>query len=268
MLRYPLYPSLSSSFSRRAFPFTSLQHNLQIQINTLCAMAEKEQQASQAADVADPFLVDFIPNDPDNPVNWPRGKKWAVTDVMSATGFNRIMVSTIMAPALPTIGAELGMNSVETSMSLSIYLLATAVGPLILAPLTEMYGRKPILHSSNIWFFAFNIACAFAKTKGALLAARFLAGFGASAIYGLSGGVLSDIWRPEERGRSLSMYLLIPLLGAAVGASLPLAPLPHLPHALTSLQLMVSQAPSSAASSPRAQTGGGHSGQRLRSREP
>ena len=127
------------------------------------------------------------------------------------------MVSTIMAPAISTIAQELDMNSSESVMALSIYLLATAFGPLIVGPLSEVYGRAPILHASNVWFLVWNIVCGFAKNKETLIAARFLAGFGASAIYALAGGVLGDIWRPEQRGKSLGIYLLIPLLGAAVG---------------------------------------------------
>ncbi|KAK9416474.1 putative Efflux pump antibiotic resistance protein [Seiridium unicorne] len=166
----------------------------------------------------DHYLVSFqIPFDAENPKDWPNGRKWAVTDVLSATGFNRIMVSTIMAPALSSIASELNMNSIESVMSLSIYVLATALGPLLIGPLSEMYGRQVVLHASNIWFLVWNIACGFANTKELLIAARFLAGFGASAIYALAGGVLGDVWRPEQRGRSLGTYLLIPLLGAAVG---------------------------------------------------
>jgi MFS family permease len=166
----------------------------------------------------DPFLVAFNQSfDVDNPKDWPSGRKWAVTDVLSATGFNRIMVSTIMAPALTTIAYELHMSSAESVMALSIYLLATAFGPLVIGPLSEVYGRSKVLHASNVWFLIWNIVCGFARTKETLIAARFLAGFGASSIYALSGGVLTDVWRPEQRGRSLSMYLLIPLLGAAVG---------------------------------------------------
>lgn len=148
---------------------------------------------------------------------WSNGKKWTVTDVLSATGFNRIMVSTIMAPALSTIAHELNMSSIEAVMALSAYMLATAFGPLIMGPLSEIYGRKVVLHLSNIWFLIFNLVCGFANSKGLLIAARFLAGLGASAIYALAGGVLGDVWRPEQRGRSLGIYLLIPLLGAAVG---------------------------------------------------
>jgi hypothetical protein len=165
-----------------------------------------------------PFLVAFSPSDHKNPLNWPTGRKWAVTDILSATGFNRIMVSTIMAPALPLIAKDLDMSSTEAVMALSIYLLATAFGPLFIGPLSEIYGRKRILHASNVWFLVWNVACGFAKTKGLLVAARFLAGFGASAIYALAGGVLGDVWRPEQRGRSLGIYLVIPVLGAAIGS--------------------------------------------------
>jgi MFS family permease len=166
----------------------------------------------------DPYLVAFAqPFDAENPKDWPAGRKWAVTDVLSTTGFNRIMVSTIMAPALSLIAAEFDMSSTESAMALSIYLLATAFGPLVIGPLSEVYGRKPILHASNIWFLVWNIACGFARNKEMLIASRFLAGFGASSIYALASGVLGDVWRPEQRGRSLGVYLLIPLLGAAVG---------------------------------------------------
>jgi multidrug resistance protein len=168
--------------------------------------------------VHESFLVKFtVPFDPDNPKDWPTLRKWAVTGVLSATGFNRIMVSTIMAPALPIIARNLQMSNVESVMALSVYLLATAFGPLVIGPLSEIYGRKPVLHVTNIWFLVWNIVCGFAHTRGVLIAARFLAGFGASAIYALGGGVLGDVWPAEQRGRSLGLYVLFPLLGAAVG---------------------------------------------------
>ncbi|KJK95870.1 transporter [Metarhizium anisopliae BRIP 53284] len=166
----------------------------------------------------DPFLVTFdSDHSHKNPLNWRNGKKWLILDVLSTAGFNRTMVSTIMAPALATIAQEFGMNSAAAAMVMSIYPLATAIGPLFMGPLSELYGRKPILHASNIWFLGWNIACGFANSAGLLIAARFLAGLGASAIYALASGVLSDLWRADQRGKSLGAYLLIPLLGAAVG---------------------------------------------------
>ncbi|GKU08798.1 unnamed protein product [Fusarium langsethiae] len=165
----------------------------------------------------DPYLVAFNDLDSDNPKNWPERRKWAVTNVLSVTGFNRILVSTVMAPALSVIAKDLDMTPTQSVMALSIYLLATAFGPLVIGPLSEVYGRKTILHVSNIWFLIWNLACGFANTKELLIGARFLAGFGASAVYALGGGVLNDIWRPDQRGKSLGWYMVIPLVGAAVG---------------------------------------------------
>lgn len=166
----------------------------------------------------DPFLVIFDePYDKDNPIQWTNRRKWIVTTILSATGFNRIVVSTIMAPALSIMAQELHMNPVESAMSLSVYLLATAFGPLIIGPLSEMYGRQVVLHTSNVWFLAWNIACGFATNKELLIVSRLFTGFGASAIYSLGGGVLGDIWLPEQRGKSLGTYLAIPLLAVAVG---------------------------------------------------
>ncbi|GFP52154.1 probable efflux pump mfs2 [Trichoderma asperellum] len=163
------------------------------------------------------FLVTFSPDDPENPLNWSNKLKWGVTTAIASTGFIRIMVSTMMAPAIETIAKELHMTAIESTMALSVYVLATALGPMVIGPLSEVYGRKSIFHVTNIWFLAWNLICGFAHSKGLLIAARFLAGFGASAVFSLAYGVLGDVWPPERRGRSLSLYLLIPLTGGAVG---------------------------------------------------
>jgi MFS family permease len=123
----------------------------------------------------------------------------------------------MMAPAINTMAAELNMSTTESTMALSVYLLATAFGPLFIGPLSEVYGRQFIFHVTNVWFLAWNLTCGFANSKGLLIAARLLAGFGASAVYSLGYGVLGDVWSAEQRGRSLSLYLLIPLTGSAVG---------------------------------------------------
>lgn len=158
-----------------------------------------------------------LPLDDSNPLLWSAAKKWTMTGLVSSTGLNRIMVSTIMAPALPAIANDLHMTSTEAVMSLSVYLLATAFGPLIIGPLSEIYGRRPVLHATNVWFLIWNVVCGFAHTKAALIAARLLAGLGASAVYVLGSAVLGDLWPKEQRGFTLALYQLIPLLGAAIG---------------------------------------------------
>ena len=92
------------------------------------------------------------------------------------------MASSIVAPALSTISREFNItNPFETQMTLSIFILGYAVGPLLLAPLSEEYGRRPVLQASNFFFLAFNIGCGFAQSSGQLIAFRLLAGIGGSA---------------------------------------------------------------------------------------
>lgn len=90
-------------------------------------------------------------------------------------------------------------------------------GPLLLGPLSEIYGRVLILQLSNMFYLFFNLGCGLSRTSGQLIAFRFLSGFGGSAPLAIGGGVLSDLFTPEQRGKAMSMYSLAPLLGPAIG---------------------------------------------------
>ena len=85
------------------------------------------------------------------------------------------LASSMMAPGLPTIAAKLDITS-ETilAMTLSIFLLTFAIGPLVMAPLSEIYGRTWVMHISNLMFLAFNLGCAFAPTTSILIGMRLL----------------------------------------------------------------------------------------------
>ena len=125
--------------------------------------------------------------------------------------------SSIVAPALPVLQHEFGIpTEFTTQMVLSIFILSSAIGPLVISPLSEVYGRRPVLHFTMLFFCIFNLACAFSRTAGQLLAFRFLAGIGGSAP-SIGPGILGDCWRPEERGKSLGLYYIFTLLGPALG---------------------------------------------------
>jgi len=81
----------------------------------------------------------------------------------------------MMAPGLPGIAIHYNIsNPTILALTLSIYLLAFAVGPLVIGPLTEVYGRSIVLHISNVVFLVFTLSCAFAPNTGSLIAFRFL----------------------------------------------------------------------------------------------
>ncbi|KAG7095089.1 hypothetical protein E1B28_005876 [Marasmius oreades] len=159
------------------------------------------------------------PDDPQNPRNWSKRDRWTVTLVVSLFTFISPVGSSISSPALPAISRDLHIppGSILENMTLSIFILAYALGPLIWGPLSELYGRLVILQISNIWFLVFNTLCAFAKTPTQMLVFRFLAGFGGAAPQSIGGGVVGDLWSPEERGMAMSVYSLAPLVGPSTG---------------------------------------------------
>ena len=169
--------------------------------------------------IEDPNLVSWDgPDDPKNPKNWSFKMKWAATIIVSCFTFISPVSSSMVAPALSTIAQDFGItNEVESQLVLSIFVLAYAIGPLFIGPLSEIYGRVPVLQITNLFFLVFNVACGASRNKGEMIAFRFLAGLGGSAPLALGGGVLSDTWRAEERGLAVSIYSLAPMLGPAVG---------------------------------------------------
>ncbi len=121
-------------------------------------------------------------DDPENPKNWTMKKKWAATLVVSSFTFISPVSSSMVAPALTSIAKEFNItNEVEIQLTLSIFVLAFAIGPLFLGPLSEIYGRVPVLQLSNLFYLIFNIACGVSRSKGQMIAFRFLSGLGGSA---------------------------------------------------------------------------------------
>jgi len=131
---------------------------------------------------------------------------------MSAAG------SSIVAPAESAIGDSLNIHAdYQLQLVFSIFLLGYVIGPLLLAPLSEIYGRAVVLRFSNLFFIAFSLGCGFAQTYGQMLTCRLLAGVGASAPQTVGGGVLSDCFSTEERGKAVALYSLAPVLGPSLG---------------------------------------------------
>lgn len=92
-----------------------------------------------------------------------------------------------MAPALNTIQQDLHFEStLLVILSLSIFLLGTAVIPLVTAPLSEIFGRSIVLQLANLFYIIFNTLCGAAKTQNQLIVFRFFAGLGGAGPFAVS----------------------------------------------------------------------------------
>ncbi|PMD33874.1 MFS multidrug transporter [Hyaloscypha variabilis F] len=156
-------------------------------------------------------------DDPKDPFNWPTHRKTTMTVLLSLGGLVCTMSTSMIAPALNQISIDLDMQPSVMQLTLSIYLLAFVFGSPIIASLSEVYGRKPAYILAHVWYILWNTLCPINKSKGLVIAGRFLSGFGGSVSIALAGPSVADIWKADKRGRSLSLVQLAPLLGAAVG---------------------------------------------------
>ncbi|KIJ30489.1 hypothetical protein M422DRAFT_187149 [Sphaerobolus stellatus SS14] len=181
----------------------------------------KEEDGTASTDLAKDAQAesdDFWANAPANPLNWSTGRKWKNVAIVSLYTFVSPLASSMMAPGLPEIATHYGITSpTVVALTLSIFLLAFAIGPLFSAPLTEIYGRVWVLHLSNLFFLAFSIGCIFAPSTGSLIAFRFLAGLGGSTPVAIGGSCISDVFVGSERGSAMALYSMGPLLGPILG---------------------------------------------------
>jgi multidrug resistance protein len=186
------------------------------------ASSEKQTEVQDATSPADSSKattpLEWIDGDEEHPRNWSIRQKWTVTLITMCITFMSPLSSSMVAPALQAISAEFDIqNDSVKVLTLSIFVLGYAIGPLVLGPVAEFCGRARVLQLSNLFYLAFNLACGFSQTTTQLIVLRFFAGLGGSAPLAVGGAILSDLWAPEVRGKAVSVYTCAILLGPVLG---------------------------------------------------
>jgi DHA1 family bicyclomycin/chloramphenicol resistance-like MFS transporter len=105
-------------------------------------------------------------------------------------------------PAIHVMRVDLDTDTTTVQLAISLYLAATAVGMLIHGPLSDRYGRRPVLMVGLVLYILGSLVCVFAPTIEVLLAARIVQAFGSSAGMTLSRAIVRDCF---DRDRSASM---------------------------------------------------------------
>ena len=114
--------------------------------------------------------------------------------------------------------ASFGVTSnILAGLVVSIYILGFAIGPLFIAPMSEMYGRFTTYNICNAFFIVFTIACAVSNSMGMLIAFRVLAGMAGAAPLTMGGGTIADIFPAEQRAGAMAIWSMGPLLGPVLG---------------------------------------------------
>jgi MFS family permease len=124
----------------------------------------------------------------------------------------------MVAPSTSQLMNEFHFTSdVLGAFVVSVYLLGYAIGPLILAPLSELYGRMPVYHVCNTLYLVWTVACALAPNLSAMIVFRLIAGMAGSAPLTIGAGTLADMIPVEKRGLAMGAWMLGPVLGPVIG---------------------------------------------------
>ncbi|KAI5360105.1 Putative major facilitator superfamily, MFS transporter superfamily [Septoria linicola] len=177
-----------------------------------------EHGAEDHKTTTDPNLIDWDENDPANPLNWSTAKVWCNLGIISFFRFLTPLASSMMAPVTNLILEDFKTNDQTIgSFVVSIYILGYALGPMVLAPLSEIYGRLPIYHINSALFVIWNMACALSPNINALLVFRLFAGLAGSCPVTNGNGSIADCVPREKRGKVTAIFTAGPLLGPVFG---------------------------------------------------
>lgn len=124
----------------------------------------------------------------------------------------------MLAPGVQLVMQDYNTDSTTfATFVVSIFVLGFACGPLLLAPLSELYGRVIVYNITNLLFLAFTCLCALSQNQSMLLAFRFLSGFAGVATITIGSGTIADIMPREKRGKAVSIWSVGTILGPMVG---------------------------------------------------
>ncbi|EME42332.1 hypothetical protein DOTSEDRAFT_54727 [Dothistroma septosporum NZE10] len=175
--------------------------------------------ANQHDDAPPKDVVDFDPTgDDEDPLQWPNAYKWSVVALLAIMAFTVTFTCISLVPVASHIVAELDgtPNKSASVLLVTIWEAGEAAGPLIIAPLSEALGRWPVLNAANALFVAATVLASFAPTSHVLIVARFLTGL-AVASNVLNPAIVGDMFISEQRGTAMSLIMLAPLMGGAIG---------------------------------------------------
>ena len=162
---------------------------------------------------SDPYVVDWLPDEPANPYNWNRRFKWILTAHLAINCLVPVFISSSYVAAVEDLTVYFPGTSIELGISgLSLYLVGrcikqgvirdaenpvgSACGPLFWAPLSEIIGRRLAFLVSFPVFVLFNLAGTVSQSMASILVTRFFAGvFGSPQISNLA-GQMGDLWIP------------------------------------------------------------------------
>jgi hypothetical protein len=150
-------------------------------------------------------------SDPLSPRSMSTLRKWFITLIISCTSFCVAYTSSVYTTTYDQIMEEFQVSEIVATLGLSLFVFGLALSPMLLAPLSEFYGRKPVYMISLLVYVIWIIPCARAPNIQTLLIARFFNGFFGAAFLSVAGGTVGDLFSRTELHLPMMIYTGSPL---------------------------------------------------------
>ena len=186
------------------------------------SQVSSEKENEKKKDEKDSYLVDWEPNDKANPRNWSTLYKSWMTFQLAMLALSASLGSSIISPAEDAIIAYTHISAEVAVLPISLYILGFAFGPLLWAPVSEVWGRKWSMEPAIFCLGLFSIGTATSTNAASIIVTRFFGGvFGSAPVSNVS-AALGDIWAPKARGMAVTFYAIAVVGGPTLGPGMQL----------------------------------------------
>ncbi|KAI9371969.1 major facilitator superfamily domain-containing protein [Aspergillus egyptiacus] len=152
-----------------------------------------------------------------SPFLWSKSRKAAITMISCGVTAMSAYAAGEYTPPSDELTAKWNVSRVVYNLGITLFCLGFGIAPMILAPFSEINGRRPIFVSSGVVFTVCLIGCGATNSFAGLLIARFFLGIGGSTFSTMVGGVISDIYHAEDRNSPMSYFSGSVLFGTGLG---------------------------------------------------
>lgn len=151
------------------------------------------------------------------------GNRGMVVLLASISAFPPLSTDVYL-PALPLMKEALNTTRAQINLTLSLFFVCYAAGMLFWGPISEKYGRKPILLTGLVMYVLSSIGCSLSQDIHQLIIGRVLQAFSAAAPAVIAASIAKDVYsgRDRERVMALVMSLVVvaPIMAPVIGAFL------------------------------------------------
>ncbi|CEJ88548.1 hypothetical protein VHEMI04750 [[Torrubiella] hemipterigena] len=152
-----------------------------------------------------------------NPNRWSKSRKNVLLFLSCLATLLTAYTSGAYSPPMKSMAHDFHTSRLVVVSGLTSFTVGFGIMPMALAPLSEAWGRYPIIIPAGLVFVVFQAVCSVLNNVAAMIVCRFIVGASSSVFSVLLGGVIADLWDKEDRNTPMALFSGAVLFGSGLG---------------------------------------------------